>query len=758
MSDVMPTEGVGTAFADADGRLTDPGFLVNADPSEVLGLLDAASGPAARLAAAVYRASAHLHRTATAGVRRQLLALDAARYGGRALSARITRVSVADEPAALWGVEWATGSQVDARFRCVLTGHNDNVEAIATVKVDGRPHVVSTSGDGTMRLWDLATGDQVGTPFAGAAGMGVAAIATVVIDGRPCAVTLSNDRRARVWDLVSHERAEPVRVFRLPSRTSPWALTAVVVDGRPCIVTGTEDGAVQVWDLGTGQQVGDPLTGHTGQVSTVATTVIDGRPHIVTGSTRWRDGTVRVWDLTTGRQVCEPLTGHTADVNAVATTTIDGRPCAVTGAANGEVRVWDLATGQQVGEPLAHIRAVNAVATVVIDSHPHAVTVGWGGTVRLWDLTSSEQVGEPLDLDASRVDRMAITVVNGRPCAVTVGFDSHRAWELRVWDLSSGQQVGEPRAGHSLSVVGAATGEVGGQPLAVTGGGAVCLWNLNTGEPVGEFPTRDLDSVSEVVTAVVEGSQRVVTGSGDGSVRTWDLATRQQLGMFKVHRNSYDDITSMAAAEVNGQSYVLISTIEDEGAPGLWDLSTGRRIGGLYATGWPGSISRVLAVSTSVIDNRPIAVTSCENRRVQVWDLTTMCPVTRLVTAPVGRVLAAGTVVVDGRPLVVTGGEDTTVRLWDLTTGEQVGEPLTGHAADVTAVATTTIHDRPHAVTGSGDGTVRVWDLAKGAQAEPELPFPFRVYTVAVTSDGRLVVGFGKEVAVLAPRRPNAQR
>ncbi|MGW9597806.1 hypothetical protein ACWHLZ_47120 [Streptomyces chartreusis] len=322
MSDDTGVEGFGAAFADADGRLTDPGFLVNTDPSEVLGLLDAASGPAARLAAAVYRTSAHLHRTATAAVRRQMLALDAARYGGRELSARITGVPVADEPAALWGVEWATGSQVDARFRYVLTGHSDSVEAIATVMVDGRPHVVSTSSDGTMRLWDLTTGDQVGMPFDGATGRVVAAIATVVLDGKPCAVTLSNDRKARVWDLISHERAEPVRVFRLPSHTSPWVLTAVVVDGRPCVVTGSEEGTVQVWDLGTGQQVGDPLTGHTGQVSAVATADIDGRPHVVSGSTRWRDGTVRVWDLTTGRQVCDPLTGHTADVNAVATTTL----------------------------------------------------------------------------------------------------------------------------------------------------------------------------------------------------------------------------------------------------------------------------------------------------------------------------------------------------------------------------------------------------------------------------------------------------
>ena len=39
---------------------------------------------------------------------------------------------------------------------------------------------------------------------------------------------------------------------------------------RPVIVTGSGDGTVEVLDLATGDPVGDPLTGHTGAVSAVA--------------------------------------------------------------------------------------------------------------------------------------------------------------------------------------------------------------------------------------------------------------------------------------------------------------------------------------------------------------------------------------------------------------------------------------------------------------------------------------------------------
>ncbi|MFJ6769900.1 hypothetical protein ACIQOV_02765, partial [Kitasatospora sp. NPDC091257] len=183
-------------------RLADPGFLVNADPGSVMALLDAASGPAARLAASVYRASTDLHRDVTAGVRRQLLALDAARYGDRELSALITAVPVEDEPAAPWGVEWATGSQLDRSVRRIPTGHTDALLAMATAVLDGRPVAVTGGTDRTVRIWDLTTGRQIGQPLTGHTGE-VDAVATAELDGRPVAVTGGTDRTVRVWDLTT---------------------------------------------------------------------------------------------------------------------------------------------------------------------------------------------------------------------------------------------------------------------------------------------------------------------------------------------------------------------------------------------------------------------------------------------------------------------------------------------------------------------------------------------------------------------------
>lgn len=60
---------------------TDPGFLVHANAVTLIPTLNLADGQQARLAAAVYRVSAGGHPRRSADQRRDVLAVDAARYG-----------------------------------------------------------------------------------------------------------------------------------------------------------------------------------------------------------------------------------------------------------------------------------------------------------------------------------------------------------------------------------------------------------------------------------------------------------------------------------------------------------------------------------------------------------------------------------------------------------------------------------------------------------------------------------------------------
>ncbi|MET8338648.1 WD40 repeat domain-containing serine/threonine-protein kinase [Streptosporangium canum] len=81
-----------------------------------------------------------------------------------------------------------------------LAGPQKWILSLAVGQLDGRPVVVSGGYDGTVRIWDMATGAPLGEPFKGHRGL-IESVAVGQLGGRPVAVSGGNDGTVRVWGL-----------------------------------------------------------------------------------------------------------------------------------------------------------------------------------------------------------------------------------------------------------------------------------------------------------------------------------------------------------------------------------------------------------------------------------------------------------------------------------------------------------------------------------------------------------------------------
>jgi WD40 repeat protein len=164
----------------------------------------------------------------------------------------------------------------------------------------------------------------------------VCALACTTIDDRPALVTVGYvDGTMLVWDLATGTS----RVIYTGHAGVVMAVACGNADGLPIAVTTCEDGTARVWDLGTGTLRGT-LTGHHYEVNAVACGVVDSQPVVVTAG---EDGTVRLWDPATAAQLAvfdfagslrgalcigpaqEILVGAGWDVAALGTRVSDGR-------------------------------------------------------------------------------------------------------------------------------------------------------------------------------------------------------------------------------------------------------------------------------------------------------------------------------------------------------------------------------------------------------------------------------------------------
>ncbi|MFC6086221.1 nSTAND1 domain-containing NTPase [Sphaerisporangium aureirubrum] len=234
-----------------------------------------------------------------------------------------------DNTVRVW--DTATGRPVNPRVP-YIAGASDPI----AFGPDGR----TLAGGGRVSLVDARSGWRRAGPLIGAGGAPAPQIAFNRTGTRLAAG--QEDGTVRLWDPATGRAVGPP----LTGHTGTVNHLAFSPDGSRLASAG-EDDVVRLWDAVNGRAVGQPLIGHTEPVWQVAFSP-DGSL-LASGAA---DGTVRLWDVATGRPVGEPRVGHTDAVYRLLFSP-DGTTLA--GVGNGIASTWDVAVP---ADPAAAVCAI----------------------------------------------------------------------------------------------------------------------------------------------------------------------------------------------------------------------------------------------------------------------------------------------------------------------------------------------------------------------------------------------------------------
>jgi eukaryotic-like serine/threonine-protein kinase len=536
---------------------------------------------------------------------------------------------------------------------------------------DGR-QLASSSWDGTVKLWDAATGGFARTLVLDAGPLGVLAFRPP--DGRQLAVAAS-DKTVRLLDVPS---GGPVDTFE--GATGINAIIAFSPDGQYLATAGGNNRIVGIWDVTKHKEIWT-RRGRTDALPVVAYSP-DGRMLAVASV----DQTVRILDALTGKAV-RTLRGHRAMLGSVAFSP-DSRQLATAGN-DAIVKVWDLTDLETNAGPEAfllgwHPRGVRSLAFSPDSSS--LVSAGPDGAVRVRDATTGRPT-EPL-LALGPPPLVLPALVNAR--VATAGP------EIRTF------------TGHRATVASAVFSPDGKRVVSASEDGTVVVRDATGGREIVRLPANAGPVRSVVFSA---DGQRLATANGDRTVTLWDAASGREIRTFRGH----EDVIHGVALRPDGRWLAAADVV---GTLQVWDTATGEVIGTRRAQ--PGNptgrlvdsllgvpSARAQARSTSCVafssDGRRLAWTG-EDLAVAIWELDTEVePVACLGHTGLVTSLAFSP---DGKRLV-SAGEDGVVKLWDTGTGQEA-LTLPGHSGAIRSVAFSP-DGRVLAAAGD-DGAIVIWD------------------------------------------------
>jgi WD40 repeat protein/serine/threonine protein kinase/uncharacterized membrane-anchored protein YhcB (DUF1043 family) len=611
--------------------------------------------------------------------------------------------------------------------------HGDTVYQ-ARYSADGA-RIVTAGGDGTVKIWDAASGALV-RELRREGPRRRYFLAAVSPDGRFVAAIDTRGDVAHVWDAVT---GAPVAEIRNNSLESPGI--AFSPDGRWLATTGGSD--VHVLDARTWKPA---LAIRGPRIHRLAFDPTGAR--LVTGATT---GDVSIWAIPSGARI-RHLRDAGKSVDAVVFSP-DGKLVA-SGSRDGAVQVWRARSGELQSQLNARHSKISAVefdrtsrrvlaagaagAVVVADADqgvPDAVLEGPPNVlVAHFDPSSRRIVGASLDgtawvWEATSPYYRWSSPPESNDCGIVTTPEPDRRFiavgcrhlATRVWDTARDQLVAElPSVSHVegdfTSAFPAVSGA--GDRAAIARGNAVEVYEL----PSGRLLRTIVHSAAVNAVAFATTGRDVVSGAVDGSL----LVTR-------------DDGTRLVLPASSGGIDAVAFLLD-----GRLVSSDARRRLRVYRPG--GAVLADLEIPTRAMSLR---IDGASLVTVPIYTGGPASPVLvdleryRLMAqleGHVGRVFSARWTA-GGQ--ILTAGGDGTARLWDGTTG-QLRQTYPGGSQPLYDAS---LASDGLVMAGGADGQLRFWDQASGRQLWAPQAHPLPIIGVHVEGGDIMIRGITGELS-----------
>ena len=465
----------------------------------------------------------------------------------------------------------------------VLLGHFDAVTSINFSP--SNELVVSSSSDGTARVWRTADGSEV-QQFSGHNAPVLSAV--FAPDGKQIA-SGGADRRILLWSVD-------------PSENRSQRVDDVIKQLR-------------------GDSIPKPafhsFEGHDGTVQEVSFS-LDGTRLVSSAN----DNQVYVWKVPpkSTDQASMPilkLRGHGGWVRACRFTA-DGTQV-LSGCDDRSWKVWRLDSYREKlllkdeSQPILDAR-YSPLGEIIATSHSD-------GTVGLWNPKSGERIAQLNDGHEYLTNKARITL-DGKYLATAAGDNT-----LRIWDLQRGTQLAlMEHSGRDGVLSISQTGHwlvVGGDEFGVG------VWDLDTLAPptrIRKWPKKTPEKQNEPTispvtsVAISDDGMHVVVGDKLGAVEFWDVESGTMAN--KVFGHSETVVACFfLASETKPDSIKTAMSVSSDGSAAWWDFNTG--------TALPRErLRHFSAVQIASLSSNGKFLVSCasldeKRTRLWVWDLTT---------------------------------------------------------------------------------------------------------------------------------------